>query len=521
MAPPRARDIKPTTYLDHKSRCSMSMKSSLFFQSVVQQLRTSSLCPFLYSTKTLSFPSLSRKAFRAPNNHLTRCRNFTSIPQHQAGAYNTPRPNENPFEDDVFANPRSDRLSDSDVPLEDVESRLAESGKSKKSTMTPSEKAAFDRIFKDIDESTAATAIEEVAFDEQDAESDPYEDLNSIFDRAIQDLRLREEHMADKLARDEQRQPQRYRRAMDELLVVKDTAGLSSRAFLRPLRLVYGNELEGEVDMQESEENLKKACEDHKGLVSNLLERATTDVQIWDLLEEEVFSLINHLDVQIKFDQKARKAIERQEKRLAKEKGKEKAANADEDGDIDDKGALKDTALNAPAPAALPTNTLISILQSNYADYLVSALRLFRRHHPSSFYALYLLPHMKRLGPISYVLGASTGLYNEILFLKWTQFSDLHAMADLMQEMLNQGIETNEVTMVFIRRLWAKRRHGLIGRFGPVMQKWWDMRGNREGWNRVWAMYLQIKEEEKEKAERDALVQNQAYDGEGEVDEGG
>lgn len=494
----------------------MSIKRSLPLQSVAQQLRTSSLCPFLYSTRTLSFLSRPRKVSRAPGDHLIRYRNINSIPRHQAGAYNTPRSNGNPFEDDVFANPRPDRLSDSDVPFEDGESRFAEA---KKSTMTPSEKAAFDRIFKDIDQSTAATNTEEVAFDEQDAESDPYEDLNSIFDKAIQDLRQREELMADKLARDEQRQPQRYRRAMDELLVVKDTAGLSSRAFLRPLRLVYGNELGGEGDMQESEENLRKACEDHKGLVSGLLERATTDVQIWNVLEEEVFSLIKHLDVQIKFDQKARKATERQEKRLAKGKGKEKSANAGENGHIDDKGPMKDTALNAPPPAALPTNTLISILQSNYADYLVFALRLFRRHHPSSFYALYLLPHVKRLGPISYVLGASTGLYNEVLFLKWTQFSDLHGMADLMQEMLNQGIETNEVTMVFLRRLRAKRGHGLTGRFGPVMFKWWDMRGNRDGWRRMWAMYLQIKEEEREQAEKYALVQNQADDAEVEVQE--
>lgn len=497
------------------------MRKALPLQSVAQQLRASSLCPFLYSTNTLSLIPRPRKSPRAPGSQVIPYRNFASIPRHQAGAYNTPRANENPFEDDVFANPRPDRLSDSDVAFEDGEFTFAEAGKSKKSTMTPSEKVAFDRIFKDIDESTTATATDEIAFDEQDADSDPYEDLNSIFDKAIQDLRLREELMADKLTRDEQRQPQRYRRAMDELLVVKDTAGLSSRAFLRPLRLVYGNEVEGEGDMQENEENLKKACEDHKGLVSGLLERATTDVQIWKVLEEEVFSLIKHLDVQIKFDQKARKASERQEKRLAKEKGKEKLANADGDGVINDKGPLKDTALNAPPPAALPTNTLISILQSNYADYLVSALRLFRRHHTSSFYALYLLPHVKRLGPISYVLGASTGLYNEVLFLKWTQFSDLHGMGDLMQEMLNQGIEANEVTMVFLRRLRAKRSHGLTGRFGPIMFNWWDMRGNRDGWRRMWAMYLQIKEEEREQAEKDALVQNQADDGESGVYEDG
>jgi len=382
--------------------------------------------------------------------------------------------------------------------------------------MTPSEKAVFDRIFKDIDQSSANKFEEEVALDEQDVESDPYEDLNSIFDRAIQELRAREEQKAKSAARIQQRPPPTYERAIDQLLVFKDT-GLSPRTFLRPLKLANGVVVGGEVDMQENEVFLKKACDDHRALVASLLEHATTDVEIWSLLENEVFSLVKQLDDQIKVDEKARKAVEREEKKSAKQKSKEEAKTTKQDDVTGDQGALKDIPSTTPTSVALPTNTLISILQSNYADYLLSSLRLLRRHHPTSFYALYLLPHMKRLGPISYVLGASTGFYNEILFLKWTQFSDLHGMADLMQEMVNQGIETNEVTMVFIRRLNSKRKYGRMGRFGPVLQKWWDMRGNVEGWKRVWGMYEQIKREDKERAERDALMQAQAYEGEGEV----
>lgn len=382
--------------------------------------------------------------------------------------------------------------------------------------MTPSEKAVFDRIFKDINQSSANKFEEEVALDEQDVESDPYEDLNSIFDRAIQELRAREEQKAKSAARIQQRPPPTYERAIDQLLVFKDT-GLSPRTFLRPLKLANGVVVGGEVDMQENEEFLKKACDDHRALVASLLEHATTDVEIWSLLENEVFSLVKQLDDQIKVDEKARKAVEREEKKSAKQKSKEEAKTTKQDDVTGDQGALKDIPSTTPTSVALPTNTLISILQSNYADYLLSSLRLLRRHHPTSFYALYLLPHMKRLGPISYVLGASTGFYNEILFLKWTQFSDLHGMADLMQEMVNQGIETNEVTMVFIRRLNSKRKYGRMGRFGPVLQKWWDMRGNVEGWKRVWGMYEQIKREDKERAERDALMQAQAYEGEGEV----
>jgi hypothetical protein len=495
------------------------MKGLLIPPSTIHHIQASSLLPFLYSTKTLLSLSRPRRTPRTLCNHCISYRSLSFTSRRQAGEYDTRNPARNPFEDSVFANPSLSRSSDSDVPFDDVESQFGKAGNSKKSTMTPSEKAIFDRIFKDIDESSADIAKEEDASDEQDAESDPYEDLNSIFDKAIQDVRARDEQKAKSNARLQRRAPPTYTRAIDQSLILKESSSLSPRAFLRPLKLANGVVVGGEADMQENEEYLRKACDDHRGLVANLLEHAATDVQIWNLLEKEVFSLVQQLDAQMKVEEKARKTVEREEKKLAKQKSKEEATHTKKNVMTGDQGAPKESSSTNPESVALPTSTLISILQYNYADYLLSALRLLRRHHPTSFYALYLLPHMKRLGPISYVLGASTAFYNEILFLKWTQFSDLHGMADLMQEMINQGIETNEVTMVFIRRLNAKRRYGRMGRFGPVLQKWWDMRGNVEGWKRVWGMYEQIKREDRERVERDALVQSRAYEGEGEVEE--
>lgn len=487
--------------------------------STVQHARTSSLLPFLYSTKTLLSVRQPRSSSRTSCKCRIGSRNFNSTARGHADAYNTWRPAKNPFEDDIFAKPKPSRSTDLDVPFEDVESQFEKAESIKESTITTAEKAVFDRIFKDIDQSSAGKSEEDLALDEQGAESDPYEDLNSIFDRAILDLRKREELKLGNAAKRQQQPPPAYVRALDELLVLKDTSALSLRSFLRPLRIADGVALEGEAATQETEEVLKKACDDHRALISEQLEQATTDVQIWDILEKEVFSLMKQLDAQIKADEKVRKALEREAKKAAKSRGKEKGIITNEDIVPGDQNTVKEDSSPAPASVALPMNTLITILQTNYADYLLSALRLLRRHHPTSFYALYLLPHMKRLGPISYVLGASTSLYNEILFLKWTQFGDLHGMADLMQEMINQGIETNEVTMVFIRRLNSKRRYGRMGRLGPVLQKWWDMRGNVEGWRQVWGMYEQLKREGKERSEREALMQNRAHEGEGEGEE--
>ena len=172
--------------------------------------------------------------------------------------------------------------------------------------------------------------------------------------------------------------------------------------------------------------------------------------------------------------------------------------------------------LDASASQDLPPNVTSSTLRTNYSAYLLCALRLLRRQNPTSFYSFHVLSTMKHLGPISYALGASTSLYNEILFLKWTQFADLHGMADLMQEMINQGLEANEVTMVLVRKLNEKRKYAQDGKYGPVVKAWWNMRGNKEGWTKVWSLYDAIQTEDRMKSEEALSIDEDANEGEAE-----
>ncbi|KAL6721278.1 hypothetical protein ACLMJK_000380 [Lecanora helva] len=491
----------------------MSAKILVASSQAACEARSSSLLPFLYNTRTLLEPNLisSRKA--SSLRQCTNNRSISPLSRHIAGYRRDLHTNGKLLDNDIFADRRSRSSPDRGLPFEDLVSE-DEIPESKPSTITAAEKAVFDRIFQDLEKSSRDESkdVEEEDFLEGDEEmsTNPFEDLNSIFDAAIQQLKLKGQ---TKEARNTQKGPgdsnQLYRRAIEEL-DIRNVQAASARTFMRPLRLETGIVLGADAHLEENEQHLLKACEDHKDLVLGMFERAVSDVEIWEILEKEVFSLVKQLDANIKWEEKALKAKDKEARRAAKKQNmdtKKKAAH-----DADQASPTKAASPSPPKSIALPTTTLFSILQTNYADYLLSALRLLRRHHPTSFYPYYLLPTIHRLGPISYVLGASTNIYNEILFLKWTQFSDLHGMADLMQEMIDQGIGLNDVTKVFIGRLWSKRRYGRMGRMGVIVKAWWEMRGNVEGWRRVWGIFESAKREEREEREREALIAERGYE---------
>ena len=375
----------------------------------------------------------------------------------------------------------------------------------------------FDRIFNDIERSARKARDPSSAEDQHDLKSDPSEDLSSAFDIAIQAMQRRAELVTESAA--------------NPVSDLPDAASVPTGS--RAQQLSHGQELDSDYGFYEDKE-VRQKCHEHKALVTESLERATGDVQIWDVLEMNAFTLVKQLDVHMKDVEKHREARELEEKRSkvrqAKDKTMENMSNtniaSDERGSavgngIESKGTSDSTPENktilsqSSTSAALPPNTVFSILQTNYSQYLLFALRLLRSHYPTSSYALHVLPTIKRLGSISYVLGASTALYNEILFLQWTQFSDLHGMAELLHEMINQGIETNEVTMVLLQKICEKRRYGLMGKYGPVVKAWWNMRSNNEDWTKVWGVYEMIRNEQRAKGERAVPIDEEEHGGRG------
>ena len=526
-----------------------SLSTYLTLPFVVQNSACSAcLLPLLYQTPTLlsskpktasSFPALNRHV----SHHNRHSRNLPTATQRQAGAETARR-------GDPIAFVESNGQRSSDAPL-DTEPRKKKSPsrpfssiepqreeklpflqKNKQqrqpvrpSTMTAAEQTVFGRLIKEV---SGPKTPEEDGEDEPISGYDPAIDLDGIFEDAITRLRLEKESLARSAAKNLSNPNPLRRRAVD----VESSESTSTALFKRPL----GPALElGDKALTGNErERLEKECDVHRTLVLRQLDWANSDEEIWQVLQEQVFSLVIRLNDDVEETEspnetgakenrkawKGRRAKAEEKRAKAEEKKRAKAeekqaraagktiADVSADGkNVADVSAeqrepyvKENPSANLGTTKAIPIDDLVKILHQNYAEYCLHTLRLFRRKHPSSSYALRVLATMKDLGPISYVLGVSTDLYNEVLFLQWTQYSDLHGMADTMAEMFNQGIEGNDVTVALFKGIVRQRRRGGQLWEGPVIKEWWNMRGNVEGWRRVKDGYGKIIEKHAERA---------------------
>ena len=395
-----------------------------------------------------------------------------------------------------------------------------EEEKPRTTTITASEQAVFDRILSEISQNAPSRAekeedeeeleqdyLETESAEEEDVPGDPRDQLANIFELAIakrkeQELNVTEDGPEGSTRFDEYS----YAKAAE---LSSDSLGSATISQGSPLnRLNLEQALHGAYE--EPEGNVNRAIEDHKQLVDSMLEAATSDGEIWAILQKEVFSLMSTLNLQIKLEERARRADLKRPQKAAKgtDSGGEKPNEASKTASPPPTATTNTrkpvlTLSTTNESIALTTNTLLSILQANYAHYCLYALRLFRDRGLISPYALNLLPHLKSLGPVSYVLGASTALYNEILYQKWIQFSDVQGLADLMEEMVNQGISPNITTVEFLRFVDRCRRQDLYGKNGGAKRTWWSLRPVKEGWRRIKDLYVRFMGEIGETARSD------------------
>ncbi|KAL9126614.1 MAG: hypothetical protein Q9217_004371 [Psora testacea] len=482
----------------------MSRRASVGLSTLAQIQAATDCLFFLYRTKTICSPT-TRKA-SSPGAYRHR-RIFLKHFSH--GPYNLGSRIARSYIDIPFVNdPIGGTGSDSFQSARND----AREPKSRSSTLTASERAIFDRITKDQEEDKVRKEEERQESLEPKSASadDPYEDLNKIFDAAIRAIHNKEEQQVKSMERDRHSfSTDLFQRALDSPSR-KERPGRThqesvrlEKSFARPLQFTEGKLVQPPIgDAEESSERLRIACQEHRALIEDMLDNTSIDTEIWDILETEVFSMVKQLDLQLKQEenftkvtQKARAKVSREPSRLEPPTEASKQAFA---------------SLITSESKALTINTLLAILRSNYAHYNLFALRLWRRRHPSTPYSLQLLPHIKSLGSISYVLGASASLYNEIFFVKWDKYFDLHGIAELLQEMINRGVPANSVTLELLRYLDRTRYKDLLGGRGKSIREWWKLRSVKEDWSRLREMYIYFKLELRAGAAETAEVEPQS-----------
>ncbi|KAH8885572.1 hypothetical protein GQ53DRAFT_357580 [Thozetella sp. PMI_491] len=136
--------------------------------------------------------------------------------------------------------------------------------------------------------------------------------------------------------------------------------------------------------------------------IERRMKNAQSDFQLWDVMEAEVFTMVQKLGLTEGSPRKARR----------------------------NKASVKATAeLNLDVHGPLyPELLLLGLRQMDQA---------FGRSSPL---ALSILPRIKELGLASYVLGISTSFYYQLMVIQWHRYGNITAVLNLLEEMRHAGL---------------------------------------------------------------------------------
>ncbi|MCJ1335002.1 hypothetical protein MMC09_000268 [Bachmanniomyces sp. S44760] len=529
--------------------------------SITALLKSS--CSFLYETRTLrTQPSFSQKlrAPRAFSAISTTAKPIQNIPYDEPKRFSRPGPQAvstkgrtktrsdsnrqdlgrrqraRPVEAIPFNNAQGDpntalyieqlpkEIDDTEIDLE-VDRPDADQRK-RNSTITASEQSVFDRIFSEIARSEASDGSTQGVHpwndDDLDKDLDANDDLTTIFQKAIDQSRIEKlvafDNRTEKLTTrvfpsyertrsviDSQRYPPSLREA------ALDANRLISRREERRVRLekeikALGDDITSENQRPGEPMEDFIARKEDMARVTKLMDDSGTDAELWDILQSEVFGKAKRM---IEYLQAGEEVNDEEEVSTPKiiKRGRKPKINQQE------------AVVAVPEPVSAEQNVieddcLLPIMQANYARQCLHALRLYRTISPTSPYALNIIPTIKRLGPMSYALGASIQVYNEALFIRWKYYQDIHGVADLLNEMMDQGIGTNEVTAKVPADIRRQLIRAYRGDDGEVVKAWWDMQGQKNGLERVWEAWRKSIDERNERERREQMAAKEQEEGE-------
>jgi hypothetical protein len=275
--------------------------------------------------------------------------------------------------------------------------------------------------------------------------------------------------------------------------------------------------------------------------VLSRIAKAKTDVELWQVLEGEVFSKIEALDLDdtrsnTKVELQAAKArvdvqifnarVKLKAARKAAKKSEKEAVNTVEILETTDRTALENAEVRIQAPVVQkrrtrkatpeervaraeaklaeyeekmndirsmkiepqqqePKNAELSLIGPNYSIFLTTAIVTLRTNFPTSTLPFTILPRLKSLGRGSYALGASTPLYNELIKAVWHSYTDFRFIDELLQEMDNGGLEFDQNTLDILEEIRLEGNRIKNGRYGINRRAVWSTDIIQNGWRKV------------------------------------
>jgi len=348
------------------------------------------------------------------------------------------------------------------------------------STITDQERSAFQKIFSDIfKRSNRSGASLGSTSASETLEDDPFG-----MECVPTDIGKAKKNLGNILTSAMQRNPQ-SRREMETALEKYPPA-------LRAAAAKAMGYIEDESDVEQIQSNrnavldteaLEALREPERKRVEGLMNAATTDFELMEIMEKEVFSLISKLGL----DDGSPKDTDAQiPPKSKKKKGSKKAKNSPKPENVTEIEPQEQSEVTSSEPAVDGVSPL-ALYGPLYPSFLLLGLRLLDRSFakPSPL-ALSILPRIKSLGYISQILGGTTPLYNELLNIYRYRYDDFRGMLDLLNEMERAALDFDEDTLAIVRNTAKFQLSIHRGEKGNTMKALWAMPEFAPNGFRVW-----------------------------------
>jgi len=356
------------------------------------------------------------------------------------------------------------------------------------STITPSEKQVFQKLFSDIfarQQQAVRNAPPSLDLfkDESNSEADVVLKDKSSATKSVGKImtsaakELTKEEMEEMV----KRYPVALRAAAARAIGFKLDANADQTE----------NERIGDEAMDLKLEELRKP---ERERVERLMRAAKTDFELWSVMEKEVFSLIPRLGLgNMKTEPKAKTVAKTVDKKSKNPRKKADIATATTpesqmlvteptSTSTEERGTLAlapdEASLTEPSSTTITEDGISALARDGplYPSHLLLGLRLLDRSFAKpSLLTLSILPKIKSLGLFSHVLGGTTQLYNELMIIHWHRRDDYPAVLALLTEMEQSALDWDKHTLEIISTIDATQKSALRGERGRELNILWSL----------------------------------------------
>lgn len=192
------------------------------------------------------------------------------------------------------------------------------------------------------------------------------------------------------------------------------------------------------------------------------VEEGKGDIGVWEVCKERIFPILHHLD--------------------------EKTFAEASDADLSPSDEPAAAALRSSGPLKIPSVVPKSpVVAGLYPKVLLIAFRLLNTHFPRSPLISQFHSTIKEHGRISALLGASSGMYDELMIYHWRGRKDLPAVISILREMNQLGVNPSSKSRGMLTSLIIRQ-----GRDLEAHQKcpdgnvfFWDLPSNKEAFDEL------------------------------------